>query len=347
MVRIVHYLNQFFGQIGGEEKADVPPRTIEGPIGPGLLLEDLIKDEGKVVATVISGDNYFSENTEEAASALLDMIASYRPDALIAGPAFNAGRYGLSCGELCKRVRERFNIPVITGMYPENPGADLYRKQLYIVKTANNAAGMRKAMPVMVCLLLKILRGEHLEKPSEEGYLPQGIKKNVLSDKLASERAMEMLLKKMRGKPFHSEIAFPDLDSVPPASPIQNLSRARIALVTEGGLVPKGNPDNLQRARATRYARYNIANDGRLDSGQYESIHRGFDTTLINQDPNRLVPLDALREMEKEGKIKEICPEYFVTTGVATTMENGKRIGKGIAKDLLDRGVSGAIVIST
>ena len=31
--RVVHYLNQFFGQIGGEEKADVPPMVKEGAIG--------------------------------------------------------------------------------------------------------------------------------------------------------------------------------------------------------------------------------------------------------------------------------------------------------------------------
>jgi hypothetical protein len=29
-LRVVHYLNQFFARIGGEEKADVGPRVIEG-----------------------------------------------------------------------------------------------------------------------------------------------------------------------------------------------------------------------------------------------------------------------------------------------------------------------------
>ena len=38
-IRIVHYLNQFFGGIGGEDKADVSLRIKEGPIGPGIGLQ--------------------------------------------------------------------------------------------------------------------------------------------------------------------------------------------------------------------------------------------------------------------------------------------------------------------
>jgi hypothetical protein len=43
--------------------------------------------------------------------------------------------------------------------------------------------------------------------------------------------------------------------------------------------------------------------DLHLRPTNYESIHRGFDTRFINEDPNRLVPLDVLREMEEEGLI--------------------------------------------
>ena len=40
-MRIVHYLNQFFGGLGGEEKAGTPLETRDGAIGPGKLLEQL------------------------------------------------------------------------------------------------------------------------------------------------------------------------------------------------------------------------------------------------------------------------------------------------------------------
>ncbi|HBF78235.1 MAG TPA: hypothetical protein DDX02_10445, partial [Clostridiaceae bacterium] len=34
MMKVVHYINQFFGQIGGEEKADITPQLHEGVVGP-------------------------------------------------------------------------------------------------------------------------------------------------------------------------------------------------------------------------------------------------------------------------------------------------------------------------
>jgi len=37
-IRLVHYLNQFFGQLGGEEMANLPPRVVDGPVGFGVTL---------------------------------------------------------------------------------------------------------------------------------------------------------------------------------------------------------------------------------------------------------------------------------------------------------------------
>ena len=44
-IRVVHYLNQFFAQIGGEEKADIGPGFKEGPIGPGRCAAAVIGRE--------------------------------------------------------------------------------------------------------------------------------------------------------------------------------------------------------------------------------------------------------------------------------------------------------------
>lgn len=68
---------------------------------------------------------------------------------LVAGPAFNAGRYGMACAELANAVVDELNIPVITGMYEENPGVDACRAKAIVVKTGNSATHMRKALPVM------------------------------------------------------------------------------------------------------------------------------------------------------------------------------------------------------
>mgnify|MGYP000171581148 CR=1 FL=1 len=122
-IRVVQYINQFFAQIGGEEKADIPAELREGPVGPGLAFNAAWGDEAEVVATIICGDSYFNENLEKAQAEVLEMVKSQNPDMFIAGPAFNAGRYGVACGTIAKAVQDNLNIPVLTGMYVENwPG---------------------------------------------------------------------------------------------------------------------------------------------------------------------------------------------------------------------------------
>ncbi len=142
MIRVALYLNQFFGGIGGEDKADLPPRLTEEIVGPARAVSAALGDQGQVVATVICGDNYFAENIEAATREVKELLAPYRPDLLLAGPAFNAGRYGIACGAVCKMAQTEFRIPAVTGMYRENPGVDLYRKDVYIVETGDTARSM-------------------------------------------------------------------------------------------------------------------------------------------------------------------------------------------------------------
>ena len=151
--KIVHYINQFFAGIGGEEKADIMPEVREGVVGPGTALAKALGEEYEIVATVICGDNYFGENLDTATDTIVEMVKKYEPDVFVAGPAFNAGRYGVACGTICKAVEERLGIPVLTAEYEENPGVDMFRKDVIIVKTGDSAATIRKALPVMTSLI--------------------------------------------------------------------------------------------------------------------------------------------------------------------------------------------------
>ena len=63
-MRVVHYLNQFFGGIGGEDKADTEPQAQNGAAGPGRLLEQVLGDDIQVVRTIVCGDNYAAENVD-------------------------------------------------------------------------------------------------------------------------------------------------------------------------------------------------------------------------------------------------------------------------------------------
>jgi len=108
--RVVHYLNQFFAQIGGEAEANIPPLIKEGAVGPGIPLQQALGEGGGIVATMVCGDTYFAENIEAAAEKVVEFVSPYKPDVFVAGPAFTAGRYGIACGASCAAVSKKLGI---------------------------------------------------------------------------------------------------------------------------------------------------------------------------------------------------------------------------------------------
>ena len=346
-LRVVCYLNQFFGQLGGEDKAGVGPQMMTGAVGAARAVQQALGDAGTVVATVICGDNYVAEQTERAVAELLALVGAQRPDLVVAGPAFLAGRYGVACGALCAAVQTELKIPAVTGMHAENPGADLYRRQVYIVQTGAEATRMHEEVRRLVALGLKLVRGEPLGAPAAEGYFARGMTHNTVASENAADRAVAMLLDKLAGRPFASEVPLPDFPSVPAPRLIKTLEGATIALVTDGGLVPQGNPDKIEALNATRYGAYSIEGKSGLDAAQYDNVHRGYDTTFVKQDPHRLVPVDVARELEAQGAIGKLHETVYSTVGVATTLAHSARMGREIAEKLRAAGVDAVILTST
>ena len=70
--RVIHYINQFFAGIGGEEKADVAPEVREGVVGPGMALKGALGNEAEIVATFICGDNHFANNMEAVSAQVVE-----------------------------------------------------------------------------------------------------------------------------------------------------------------------------------------------------------------------------------------------------------------------------------
>lgn len=345
--RVVYYVNQFFGQIGGEDKAGMEPEVHESTVGPALGFNGFIKEHGDVVATIICGDNYFNEHKADALEKITNAIKKYNPDVFVAGPAFNAGRYGMACGEIGKYVFENFKIPVVTGMYKENPGVDVCRQQAIIVETVDSAAGMRQALPAMARIAVKLVKGEELGAPAEEGYIPQGTHKTVLVDKRGSQRAVDMILARLRGQDFETEMPMPVFDRVDPAPAVKDLTKATIALVTSGGIVPVLNPDHIESASATKFGKYDVSGMDELSPKEFKTIHGGYDPVYANEDPNRVAPLDILKKYEKDGKIGKVFEYYYVTTGTGTAVANGYKFGVEIGAQLKAAGVDAVILTST
>ena len=347
-IRVVHYINQFFANIGGEEKADYPAELRVGEVvGPGLALAQKFGDEAEIVATIVCGDSYFNENLEKAKAEILEMVKGQNPDIFIAGPAFNAGRYGVACGTVCDMVQEELGIPAVTGMYVENPGADMFKNKVYTVPTKNSAAGMRDAVKKLAPLALKLAKGEKIGASCEDNYMPNGIRVNLFEEKRGSKRAVEMLLKKIAGKPFVTEFPMPTFDKVDPQPAIKDLSKATIALCTSGGIVPKGNPDHIESSNATRYGEYDITGVNDLTEETYETAHGGYDPVYANEDADRVLPVDVMREFEREGVIGKLHNKFYTTVGNGTAVLSSKAFADEYAQKLIADGVDAVIMTST
>ncbi len=350
MSKAIVYLNQFFGQIGGEDVADHEPEIRDKKVGAAMLYDQLL--DADVTHTIICGDNFVGSKEEEAIDRILGFLEDKEFDIFFAGPAFQAGRYGNACGAIGKAVKEEFDVPVISSMNEENPGVDMYKKDIYIFPGGQSAAKMKDDVTKMVEFGNKILNGEKLLPAEEEGYFIRGIRHQYfLPDETpAYERAIDMLLKKINNEEYVSELPIPELDTVKIADPIEDLSKITVALVTSGGIVPIDNPDRIQSASATRWGKYYIDDVDQLQNRRQEAfktIHAGYDPAAADTDPNRVVPVDAMRKYEEVGKIGKLYKYFYSTVGTGTTQGEAARMGQEITEELLEDGVQAVILTST
>lgn len=346
-MRIVFYLNQFFGGLGSEEAAGMAPLVKESAVGPGRLMQTVMGEDAQVVRTIICGDNYATENLEELTALVLKEVREAEADLFFAGPCFEAGRYGVACGALCAAVSDSLKIPVVTGMAVENPGVDLYRQSIHIVDSGAPVAGMRETLEKMAAIALKLASQEEIGRPEEAGYIPQGILKDGFAEKTSAQRLVEMLFAKTTGEPYQSELPAPTFVPIPAPAPVADMSKSKIALVTDGGLVPKGNPDKIAHFAATNWGAYDISSSDNLEGADYEVAHRGYDTRYVEDDPDRLVPVDILRELEEQNVVGKVHGQFFSTSGLVNPLANSRRMGKEIAQALKDAGVDAVILTST
>ena len=346
MKKVIFYTNQFFGQIGGEDKAYTEPQFHNGPIGNANAFTGRLEN-AEVIHTIICGDNYYVENMDKVKEFINDKLKNIKFDLFIAGPAFNAGRFGIACGDVCSFIKKEYNVEAITGLYEENPAVEMYKKEIYILRVGKSAAGIRKAVPLMAEFANKLLRGDKLGSPSAEQYFARGKRINIFREKNGAERAVDMLLKRLKNEPYETELEISVYEKVEPAKPLKDLKSAKIALCTSGGIVPFGNPDHIPAATAKIFKMYDISGKDALKEGEFESVHAGYDPVYANKNPNRVAPLDTLIKLKKEGIVGEVYQYLTTTTGNSTSVADATRMGKEIAEKLIEDGVDGVILTST
>jgi glycine reductase complex component B subunit gamma len=341
-MRIVHYVNQFYAGLGGEDAAGIGPRVLDGTVGPGRLLAQLLGDDHQIVATIVCGDDYAASNAA-VAGELLGMARAAGAELLVAGPAFGSGRYGLACARLVAAA-DAAGLPALATMHPDNPGIS-DAGAAPVVAAGATAREMRPTLQSAAAAIAKLATGATLT--AADGRVTKAARIGRLVKQRAAHRAVELVLRRLGGDRESTEIPVGGFDAVVPAAPVDKAASATVALVTEGAVVPVGNPDRLESARATRWLRYQIDGVDALASGVWESVDGGFATTAANADPNRLLPLDTARTLEREGVIGRLHDEFLVTVGNGTPVATARRFGVEWAAELRKAGVQAAILTAT
>jgi glycine reductase len=345
--KVVHYINQFYGGFGAEDTASMEIVIKDEPVGPGKILQSLFGSKAVITKTIICGDNHISENLATVVPEIMDIIRDEKPDIFIAGPGFNAGRYGMGCGALTAAVWNELKIASVTSLFSENPGTDLYKGRCYILQTDNSAKSMKSALEALAPFALRLADGDVIGDGVKEGYHGTGPAVDIDYSTSAGTRGVDMLLKKFAKLPFKTEVVMPNNEIIPLPVLHKPLSEARIALVTDGGLVPKGNPDNMVPTNSKTFNSYTFEGKQAFDPAEYEVSHQGYNNAFVLEDPNRLVPLDSMRILQEEGVIGSLLDSYYTTAGVMTPMDMGKKFGQDMAKSLKEKEVDAVILTST
>lgn len=341
-MRIVHYLNQFFAGLGGEEAAATPPAFRPEPLGPGRRLVTLLPEGVDIVGTVFCGDDYVASRPG-AAEEIVALAKAGGAEGLVCGPAFTSGRYGLGCARV-GAAASKAGLVTVVSMHPDNPGLAEVGGAI-TVRAGTTAREMAPSLDTLAAVWSRIAKGQSVGRA--EGRIGSMPRRNFTVERSVAERSVELVLRRFRQDPWQSEIPLPSFDWVRPAPALPDPSSAVIALITEGGLVPVGNPDRLESSRATKWLRYSIKGVETLKPGRYVSVDGGFSTEWVDADPNRLLPLDAARALEVAGRIGRLHEEFFVTTGNGASVEAARQCGIEIAAALRTAEVQAAILTAT
>ncbi len=264
----------------------------------------------------------------------------------MAGPAFAAGRYGLACARVCQRARA-LGIPAVTGMHRDNPAVHAWRREVTMVPTGETPADMPAALAAMVRLGRKLQRGEPLGPAEEEGCISGGVRRVHDRGRPGYQRALDMLLAKLHGRPFTTEVPIYAPEKVAPAPPLADVGKATIGMVTTGGLVRKGNPEGQVSANATRYHRHSIKELDALSDRDWEAYHAGYFNHIVNSNPNYILPLNFLRDLERRGAVGGVYEWIYALPGVSTPVAASVAFGRTIAEELAADRVDGVLLVAT
>lgn len=361
-IKALLYLNTHFAGLTGEDLENQPPKLYEPEelTGQNKFYEKIGGENVEIIGIITGGDNYVTENEEKAIREILSLIRiccvrkyPAKPDVLFAGPCFKAGRYGSFSEALCDAASKQYDLFTITALHQENPGVEEYnnrnfkeKKHSYVIRAGLNASSSSPVITRMISLAIKLISNKKVS-PKKDGYFPRGRRLNTFTQTSGYVRALDMLLKKLNDEKFSTELSMPSIEVVPPAKAILDLSKAKVAIGTTGGIVPIDNPDKIAGSDAKNCGVYYIGDLEKFSSGTHCTVHAGYDPVRANENPNWVLPLDLMRQLEKESVIGSLHNEYFATVGNGTEVANAEAMALEVGRKLKTAGVQAIILTST
>ena len=294
-MRLIHYLNAFFGGVGGRSGGSLRGAGMRRPAWPGQFVATVVRrTSGCRRDGGVCGDGYFSEHEELVVERVLQYLRDQAADVFVAGPAFGSGRYGLACGRLCAEA-ERLGIPAVTGLHEENPGGDVFLpRHIFAVTTTASAAGMRQALEGMTALALKRARREALGSAAEEGFLPRDVRRTVETGVPAAKRAVDLALRKWEGA-----VATPAKSRSRRSNrcclrrPFPTPARRSSPWSPSADWCPRAILTGSPPPGAAHWGSYDIAGMSSLAHGDWEIVHGGYDNTRSASGPEPRRPLST------------------------------------------------------
>ena len=246
-------------------------------------------------------------------------------------------------------VRDNWRIPAITAMHEDNPGTREIGRHVFVLQTGASAASMQETSKRYSLLVERLIaRDQKAVEDFRAEYCLTIPRRFTISDRQAGLYPRHgSLLARLSGQSYESEI--PRIETQAHAIPnlTVSLADATVALVTEGGLVPKGNPDRLESSRGSRYFKYSVQGRNDLKHGEFEAMHTGYDTSTVDRDPDRLVPSMPCAYWKAVQRIKKVHDQYFVTTGTGAMPSKMAELGAGIAAEIAGAGIDAVILTAT
>ena len=172
-----------------------------------------------------------------------------------------------------------------------------------------------------------------LEVPS-----PAGIRKNFSPRRTVRNGPWRCSWTRSPERPSALNTRWPSSTGFP-CRPHQGHEEATIALVSSGGIVPKGNPDHIPSRVFRRNHGRLIFEAGRPDPGDLRVVHGGYDQGLGLRRPDVVLPVDVMRET---ASARAFSPS-FTTTSTRRPDWNGRgprrAFRPGIGAQLKEAGV--------